>query len=91
MPAIVSGTVLRWTVDWNRVPPTVSFHSMKRVSVYASDGAETEAPALIGQYIIENPGHEPELLHAARDGLLQVVAIDRLGVTPPEPPPRAAA
>lgn len=89
MPAIVSGTVLRWNVDnTDKSKPRVVFGKAERISVYAADRSEdSEASAIIAEYILKKKGDAIELLNAARSGLLEVVGIERMSVSPPPVPP----
>jgi hypothetical protein len=89
MPAIVSGTVLRWKVDnTDTSKPRVVFGKAERISVYAADRSEdSEASAIIAEYILKKKGDAIELLNAARSGLLEVVGIERMSVSVPPVPP----
>jgi hypothetical protein len=90
MPAIVSGTVVRWELVAKATKDEFAkYVSEREVSVYVRDDAEdTDASAIISQYIIDaatnkKPEDPIELLTLARDGLLRVVGITRAPITPP--------
>lgn len=95
MPAIVSGTVVRWDVDRATDPahPTVVFVESRDVSIYVSDGSQqNSATAYISE---EQPrlGYA-KLIQDAQSGLLEVLGIRSLAVTAPAVPravPAAAA
>ena len=86
MPAIVSATVVRWKVEKEDNKRVVVFDSSERIHTYVgtSDG---DTSAIIAAYILAHPGKEKVLLEDAQAGLLQVIGIERLEVTPPEVPP----
>ena len=59
MPAVVTGTVVRWEVvpEGEQKKPRVRFKDAKDVSVYVVDEdaeASAIAPAIIAKYILEN-------------------------------------
>jgi hypothetical protein len=99
MPAIVSGTVVRWDVDRATDPahPTVVFVESRDVSIYVSDGSQqNSATAIIARYISEEQPRlgYAKLIQDAQSGLLEVLGIRSLAVTAPAVPravPAAAA
>ena len=90
MPAIVSGLIMLWEVDWECTPPVVNLVYSKQVSIYVADGEErADLSAIIGRFIL---GHEDDddrekLLEAMRDGLLEFIEVSRVRITPPAVPP----
>jgi len=88
MPAIVTGLVVRWRVDeTDKSKPKVVYASSEEISVYAESSEDSEVSAIIAEYILQQKGDEVALLQAARNGLLEVVGIERLTVRPPPVPP----
>jgi hypothetical protein len=93
MPAIVTGTVVRWDVDrTDPANPTVVFLESRDVSTYVNDGRENIATAIIAQYISDRHarlglGYQ-QLVEDAQRGLIEVLGIRSLAVkTPAVPPP----
>jgi hypothetical protein len=81
MPAIVTATVVRWEVNQDSlktIEPFVEFVDAKNITLYVEGSEDTEASALIAEYIESAPDDEKKkLLEAARVGLLQVVGVTR--------------
>jgi hypothetical protein len=89
MPAIVSGTVILWEAVIIGQHERVRQVNSRSVSVYrAGESDAADATMLVADYILTPPtGKTPtDLLNAARQGLLEVVAITPVPVTPPSPP-----
>jgi len=89
MPAVMTGTVVRWEVVPEGVQnkPRVRFKDAKDISVYVVDeGAEASAiaPAIIAKYILENN-------HARRAGRSRTsqTTTATTTTTPPVTPPAA--
>jgi hypothetical protein len=95
MAAIVTGTVVIWDIDSDGRPKHVRD---KAVSVFfprdetGDDVADAQVLALFSQFLLDEveQGKKPDevlaLVRKARDGLLQVVGIQRTSV---QPPPRS--
>ena len=91
MPAIVTAIVVRWEVNKDSlktVEPFVEFVNAKNITLYVEGSEDTEASAIIADYIEGAPDGESKttLLEAARIGLLQVVGLTRWSITPPGVP-----
>ena len=90
MPAIVSGLIMLWEVDWECTPPVVNLVDSKQVSIYVADGEErADSSVIIGRFILdhEDDDDREKLLEAMRDGLLQFIEVSRVDITPPAVPP----
>ena len=93
MPAIVNATVVLWKkVEPANAEPKVVYADAKLVTVYVVDESEDTDAAIIAAYILEfkdekTADEKLAMLQAARDGLLQVIGVERLLVTPPPVPP----
>jgi len=69
------------------IEPFVEFVDAKNITLYVEGSEDTEASALIAEYIESAPDDEKKkLLEAARVGLLQVVGVTRWPITPPGVP-----
>jgi PHD/YefM family antitoxin component YafN of YafNO toxin-antitoxin module len=99
MPAIVTGTVVRWEVKKDKKNKKdaeeahVKYNHSEDVRVYVvNQNAEAAVvvPAIIATYILQKQEEEEQdpvqLLHDAAKGLLQVVGIEWAAVTPPPVP-----
>jgi hypothetical protein len=91
MPAIVTATVARWEVNQDSlktIEPFVEFVDAKNITLYVEGSEDTEASAIIAEYIESAADDEEKkkLLEAARVGLLQVVGVTRWPITPPGVP-----
>ncbi len=87
MPAIVRATVVRWEVK-DPEKPIVTFGDSTSISVYVGEGSDETEASLISAYILREPADRREkLLKAARDGLLKVIEISEVSITPPPVPP----
>jgi hypothetical protein len=102
MPAIVTGTVVRWEVKKDKKDKKnkkdseeahVKYNHSKDVSVYVVNqnaDAAVVVPAIIATYILQKREEEKQdpvqLLHDTAKGLLQVVGIEWAAVTPPAVP-----
>jgi hypothetical protein len=90
MPAVVTATVIRWEVNQESlktIEPFVEYVDAKNITFYVEGSEETEASAIIAEYMKSASAEEKEmLLEAARVGLLQVVGVTRWPITPPGVP-----
>jgi hypothetical protein len=90
MPTLVTATVLYWTVNRKAgAPPTVTLSDSSPIRWLVADGGNSaDTTPIIAKYILDaDKKNWPDLLAAARDGLLQITDIHRTPVTTPSVPP----
>jgi hypothetical protein len=96
MAQVVTAIVAKWKVNRDVNPAAVEFDDTTNVSMFVGDGANSaDNSAIFAKYILEKAPNDLQmqttLLKAARDGLLQVVNLQKFPITQPSVPPAEPA